>query len=139
MGGIDDRVLVGIFLFDFFIGEVDQGKNAVIGRVALAGDFSLVTIADILLRYFIAAHFHDARFDHILNVFDIGCVGVACDLVRNVVCDSADLVIIHLVDVIDFVIGLADSVHDLGDVKRYFLAVSLNDIHLDVHFHFFHS
>ena len=139
LGGIDDRVLVGIFLFDFFIGEVDQGKNAVIGRVALAGDFSLVTVADILLRYFIAAHFHDARFDHILNVFDIGCVGVACDLVRNVVCDSADLVIIHLVDVIDFVIGLADSVHDLGDVKRYFLAVSLNDIHLDVHFHFFHS
>ena len=66
-------------------------------------------------------------------------MGVACDLVRNVVCDSADLVIIHLVDVIDFVIGLADSVHDLGDVKRYFLAVSLNDIHLDVHFHFFHS
>ena len=121
------------------IALVFSGKNAVIGRVALAGDFSLVTIADILLRYFIAAHFHDARFDHILNVFDIGCVGVACDLVRNVVCDSADLVIIHLVDVIDFVIGLADSVHDLGDVKRYFLAVSLNDIHLDVHFHFFHS
>ena len=36
LGGIDDRILVGILLFDFLVELLDQGKDPVVGRVGLA-------------------------------------------------------------------------------------------------------
>ena len=69
--GIDDRVLVRVFLLHLFIVEVDEGEDPVIGGIALSGDLAFIAVADVLLRHLVAAHFHDARLDHILNVFYI--------------------------------------------------------------------
>ena len=126
LGGIDDRILVGIFLLHFLIGQVDEGQNAVIGGIALAGNLSLIPIAHILLCHLVAPHFHNARFHHVLNVFHIHRMGIGGNLFGNVVSYRTDLEFIHLVNGLHFLIGLADGIDDLGNIKRHFLSVSLD-------------
>ena len=128
LGGIDDRILVGVFLLHFLIGQVDEGQNAVIGGIALAGNLSLIPIAHILLCHLVAPHFHNARFHHVLNVFHIHRMGIGGNLFGNVVSYRTDLEFIHLVNGLHFLIGLADGIDDLGNIKRHFLSVSLDYI-----------
>ena len=129
LGGIDDRILVGIFLLHFFVIEIDEGEDPVIGGVALSGNLALVTIAHIFLRHFIAAHFHDARLHHVLDVFHIAGVGVRGHLSGNSICHRLDLVRAHLVDGLHFLIGLPDGIHNLGNIKGDLLSISLYNVH----------
>ena len=131
LGRIDDRIFIGVFLFYFLVIKFDQRKNTVIGGIALAGNFAFITITDVFLCYFIAAHFHDARFYHILDIFDIGRVGIIGNFLRNIVRNRADLEIVHLMDAGDFMIGFADSVDDFRDIESDFLSVSFDDICAD--------
>ena len=141
--GIDDRVLVRIFLLHLFIVEVDEGENPVIGGIALSGDLAFVAVADVFLRDLVAAHFHDARLDHVLNVFYIAGMRIRRDLLGDVVGDGLDLEAAHLMDAFDFLIGFADGIHDLGNIKSNFLPISLYYVCFDCDsrhfFSIFHS
>ena len=126
--GIDDRVLVGILLFDLLIDLLDQGEDAVVSRVGLAGELTAEAIADIFLRHFITAHLHDACLDHILNILNVhgmcGLLYFPGDLLRH----RDDLIFVELVDRLHFFVGLADRVDDLGEIESDLLSVSLDDI-----------
>lgn len=52
----------------------------------------------------------------------------------NHICHSADLEFIHLVNGFHFFIGFANGIDDLGNIKRHFLAISLDYIRFDVNF-----
>ena len=132
LGGIDDRILIGIFLLHFLIGQVDEGQNAVVGGIALAGNLPLVAVTHILLGHFIAPHFHDARFHHVLDILHVHRMGVGSNLPGNVIRHGADLEFIHLVDGLHFLIRLANGVDDFGNIKRHFLPVTLYDVRFDV-------
>ena len=141
--GIDDGVLVRVFLLYLFIVEVDEGEDPVIGGIALSGDLAFVAVADVLLRHLVAAHFHDARLDHVLNVFYIAGMRIRRDLLGDVVCDGLDLEAAHLMDAFDFLIGFANGIHDLGNIKSNFLPISLYYVCFDCDsrhfFSIFHS
>ena len=141
--GIDDRVLIRVFLLHFFIAEVDEGEDPVIGGIALSGDLAFVAVADVLLRHLVAAHFHDARFDHVLNVFHIAGMRIRRDFLGDVVSDGLDLEAAHLMDAFDFLIGFANGIHDLGNIKSNFLSISLYYVCFDCDsrrfFSIFHS
>ena len=141
--GIDDRVLIRIFLLHFFVIKVDEGEDPVIGGIAFSGNLAFVAVTDVLLRHFVAAHFHDARLDHVLNVFHIAGMRIRRDLLGDVVSDSLDLEAAHLMDAFDFLIGFADGIHDLGNIKSNFLAISLDYVCFDCDsrhfFSIFHS
>ena len=128
LGGIDDRILIGVFLLDFFIGKVDQGEDSVIGGIALAGDFSLVAVADIFLCDLVAAHLHDASFHHILDVLHVAGMGISGDFLGNRIGDGLDLVAAQLMDQFHFLVGLFDGMDDFGDIKSHFCAVSFDYI-----------
>ena len=134
LGAVDDRVLVGVLLLDLLIHLVDEGEDAVVRRIGLSGDLSLVAVADILLCDLISAHLHDAGLHHVLDVLDIDGVGADGDLSCDVVCHRRDLGIVHAVDLIDLHVCLTDCVDDLGNIKGNFLSVSLDDVGVYNHF-----
>ena len=138
--GIDDRILVGVLLLHFLILLIDQRQNSVVGRIRLAGDLSLIAIADILLRNLVAAHLHDAGFHHVLNVLHIHRVRGVLYLLRNIVCHGIDLIIVHLIDAADLRIRLPDGVDNLRNIEVNLLPVPLYDIdfHRYVSFFFHH-
>ena len=106
LSGVDHRILIGILLLYFLICLIDQGEDSIIGSIRLTGDFSLISVADILLCYFIAAHLHDASLNHILDIFDIDGMRCGGNFLRNVVSDSRNLVGIHLMNLIHLMICL---------------------------------
>ena len=73
--GIDHRILVGVLLLHFLVHLVDQGENSVIRCIRLAGDLSLIAVTHIFLRNLIAAHLHDARLNHVLDILYIHGMG----------------------------------------------------------------
>ena len=143
LGGIDDRILVGILLFDFLVELLDQGKDPVVGRVGLAGELAAETIADIFLCHFIAAHLHDAGLDHILDILDIYSVCRLLDFLRDLLRNCNDLILVELVDGLHLFVCLADRIDDLGEIESDLLPVSLDDIrgncHACIFCHFFIS
>ena len=115
--GIDDGILVGVLLLDFLVDLLDQGKDAVVGRIGLAGELAAETVADIFLSHFIAAHLHDAGLDHILDILDVDSMRGLLDFLGDLLRDSDDLILVELVDGLNLLVGLADRIDDLGDVK----------------------
>ena len=90
--GVDDRIFVGIFLFHFLVHPVDQGQDSVIRGVGFSGQLPFETIADVLLSHFIAAHFHNPFFYHILNIFNIGSMGKFQKLFLNGIGNGVNLI-----------------------------------------------
>ena len=129
LGGVDDRVLVGIFLIDLFVEVLDEGQDPVVRGVGFSGKFPLVTVSYIFLSDFVAAHFHDGCFHQVLNVLHVDCMGHLRDLSRHVVCDRLDLVFVHLIDRLDLLIGTLDGVDDLQQIKRDLLTVPFDYIY----------
>ena len=123
--GVNYRVLIGIFLLYFFIRQVNQRKDSIIRSIGLTGDFSLITITDILLGYFVGAHFHDAAFHHILNIFYVYRMKHIIYRLGYGICYSTDLKIIHLVKFTDFPVGCSNRIDNLMSIKCYFLTISL--------------
>ena len=73
--GVDDRILVGVLLLDLLVDVLDQRENAIVRRVRLSRQLSLVAVAHILLCHLITTHLHNAGLDHVLNVFHIDRMG----------------------------------------------------------------
>ena len=70
--GVDDGVLVGVFLLGLFVAALDQAQDLVIGGVAAAHQRAGIAIGDILLGHLKRAVRHDLVLDHILNLFHRG-------------------------------------------------------------------
>ena len=132
---VDDRILVRILLLHLFVRLIDQGEDALVRRIRIARQASLVAIADILLRNLKPAHLHDAGLDHLLNVLDIDGALNLHDLRRNLVGNGLNLIGIHLVNRIHLAIGSLDRIDNLGDIEFHFLSVALDYIGSDLGFH----
>ncbi len=126
--GVDDRVLVGVLLLHLLVHLVDESKDSVVGGVGLAGDLSLVAVANVLLCHLIPAHLHDTRLHHVLDVLDVHRMGGLCHLLCDLLGDRIDLVVVQLIDAGNFDIGLADGIDDLCDIKCHLLAIALDHI-----------
>ena len=127
LSGVDYRVLIGVLLLDLFIHAVDQGKDTVVRGVGFTGQFALEAVTDVFLSDFIAAHFHDAFFHHILDIFHICRVRQFMELLFNRLGNSVDLIGVELVNLGNLVVSLGDGVLDLGDLERNFFAVAFDD------------
>ena len=67
---VDGRVLVGIFLFYFFVVAFDQRKNAVVGGVRLADQGAVVAVAHIAARQLKGALCHQLILHHVLYLLN---------------------------------------------------------------------
>ena len=66
LGGIDHRVLVGVFLLGFLVAALDQGKDLLVGGVGAAHQRTGVTVGHIVLGDLVSAVSHDLVFHQIL-------------------------------------------------------------------------
>ena len=114
---------------------LDQSKNAIVRGIGLSGQLSLITITHIFLCHLITAHLHDAGLYHILNIFYIYRMRSLFHLLSDHICHCIDLIFIQLMKMIHTGICLCDRIHDFRDIKRNFLAVSLDDICLNIRSH----
>ena len=124
--GVDHRVLIGIFLIDFFINVINQCKDPVICCIGLSCQFTFITVAHILLCHFIATHSHNSSLYHILNIFYMYSVSWFFYLSCNIICNCPDLEFIQFVNIINFFISCADCILDLFQIKADFLSISFD-------------
>ena len=70
LNAVDRRVLVGVFLLDFFVVAFDEGEDLIVGRIRLTHQTAGIAVRDVLLGDFESAFLHDSGFDNVLNLFD---------------------------------------------------------------------
>ena len=126
LGGVDHRVLVGIFLGHLFIDIVKQGKNPVIRGVGLPGQLPPVTVAHVFLSHLVAPHLHDPGLYHVLDIFHADRMGRLVDLVGHVVGNGKNLIFIHPVNVAHLAVCLLNRIDDLGQIEGHFLPIPLD-------------
>ena len=137
----DDGILSLIELNNEEVKQENSNKNPVINstqRDYMAGEVSKDLTRRLLLPEEIVKahdegiiHFHDARFYHILDIFDISRVGIIGNFLRDIIRNRTYLEIVHLMDAGDFMISFADSIDDFRDIESDFLPVSFDDIRAD--------
>ena len=66
-------------------------------------------------------------------------MGKFINLIRNLLCHSNDLKLIHLMDLVHFTVRSPHCVDDLGQIKKYLFAVPLNYIRLNILPHYYPS
>ena len=130
---VNYRVLIGVFLIHFLINVFNQRQNPVVRCIGFSIQFSFIAIANILLRHLIAAHFHNSGLYHILNVFYIHRMHDLVHLIRNIIRNCHNLIIVHSVKLVYLLICLSDRIYNLTQVKLYFFPVPLN--YACFHFH----
>ena len=72
LGGVYNRVFIGIFLLDFFVIAFDKRKDLVVGGVAFTNQRTDVAIGDIVLCNLKSTVRHDLLFHQVLNFFNGG-------------------------------------------------------------------
>ena len=135
LGGVDHRILVGVFLIYLFVEVLDKGQYPIVRGVGLSGKLTLVTISYIFLCYFVAAHLHDSRLYHVLDILYMDRVGHLGDLSRHIVCDRLDLIFVQLIDRRHLLVGSLDGVGDFQQIKRDLLTISFDYIYFYIRFH----
>ena len=131
LGGIDGRILIGIFLLGIFIDLIQKREDVIICGIGLTGKLSLVAVADILLCYLIASHLHDAGLYHILDIFYIDGMRGLQSTGGNHVSKRRDLILAQLMELGNLLIGLLNGIYDLRLIEDDFYAISLNDVCID--------
>ena len=132
LNGIDSRIFIGIFLFDFFVVAFNQSQNLRVRRICTANELTGITIGNIFTGNGIRLLIHDLIFDKVLNLLHADrAVEIARkrgDFLRNIL----DLLFAQTVVLADFVVCLGDRVYDLRQIERNFGTVSLDDFHLTI-------
>ena len=129
LGGIDHRVLIGIFLLGFFVAALDEGKDLLIGGIAAAHQAAGIAVGDVALGHLKGAVRHDLLLHQVLNLLHrrrtVHLLAGQIHRFRN----AADLHGRHTLAFLHHIIGLGNRGNDLGDIKIHLGAVSLNDFH----------
>ena len=84
LGGVDHRILVGIFLVYFLVNVIDQCQDPVVSSVGFTGKFPLVPVTHILLCYFISPHLHDTGLYHVLYILYMDGMSHGLNLFCNI-------------------------------------------------------
>ena len=129
LDGVDGRVLVGVFLLDFFVVRFDQRQDFFVGRVALADERTGIAVGDVLLGDLIGPVRHDLVLDQILNFFDAQGTVHPETGIFHAFGDAADLHRRQLLVLLDDVVGLRDGGDDLHDIEDGLRTVPLDDFH----------
>ena len=114
---IDDRILIRIFLLHFFIHVFQKRQNSIICSIGLTSQFSLITIAHVLLRHLIPTHLHNSGLYHILYIFHMNSMCHLFCLLSNGICDRQNLMLIHLMNRCNLLISLLNRIHNLSLIK----------------------
>ena len=138
LDGVDCRILVGVFLLDFFVVALDEGEDLVVRGVGLADQSPGIAVGDIELGDFESAVGHDLGLDKVLNLFDgqgpPDLLGDELHAFR----DAADLQWRHPGCFLGHFVGLGDGCDNFGDIEGDFRTVSFDDLH-DCAFSLFES
>ena len=135
LGGVDHRILVGVFLIYLFVEMLDEGQYPIVRGIGLSGKLTFITISYIFLCYFVAAHLHDSRLHHILDILYMGRMGHLGDLSRYIVCDCLDLIFVQLIDRCHLLVGSLDGIGDFKQIKRDLLTISFDYIYFYICLH----
>ena len=136
LGGVDHRVLVGVFLFGFFICAVDQAENPVIRGVALAHQGAGVPVCDVALGKRKSAVRHKLVLHAVLYLFHTRGAIQQAAVFRHLIGNRLDLCVTDLVGHVHLGICPGDGGEYLPAVKRHLTAVSLDDLHTSFPFTF---
>ena len=68
LGGIDHRVLIGIFLLGLLVAALDEGKDLLIGGIAAAHQAAGIAVGDVALGHLKGAVRHDLLLHQVLNL-----------------------------------------------------------------------
>ena len=129
LGGVDHRVLVGVFLLRLFVIAFDQCQNLIISGIGLTHQRTGVAIGDVPLCHLVGPVGHNAPFHHILNFLHGRRTTQFITGDRNTLCNSADLHRCHSLLLLDLCISPFDCMYDLLDVKFHFRAISFDYVH----------
>ena len=135
LGGVDHRILVGVFLIYLFVEMLDEGQYPIVRGIGLSGKLTFITISYIFLCYFVAAHLHDSRLHHILDILYMDRMGHLGDLSRYIVCDCLDLIFVQLIDRCHLLVCSLDGIGDFKQIKRDLLTISFDYIYFYICLH----
>ena len=132
---VDHRVFIRILLVHFLIHMLDQRKNSIICCIRLTSKFSLITVTHILLCYFVSTHSHNAGLHHILDILHMYCVTHLTNLLCNIVCNGTNLILVHLVNIVNLSIRFINRILDLGKIKIHLFSITFDDLCLNLNIH----
>ena len=133
LDGVDRGVLVGVLLLHILVVALDERENLLIRSICLTEKRLLIAICNILLGNLMGTHLHDLRLDDILNLLNRHRAITPSANARNFLCNQVDASFRERIFDVHNLACLADSISDLGNIKRFFLATALDNIHF---FHF---
>ena len=127
--GVDDGVLVAVFLLGFLVVALDEGEDLVVRRVALAHERAGVAVGDVALCDLERTVRHDLMLDEVLDLFDRGRAAQTLTGQLHALGDALDLNGRHARVLLCGGVCLGDGGDDLDDIKFDLRAVSLDDPH----------
>ena len=127
--GVDDGVLVAVFLLGFLVVALDEGEDLVVRRVALAHERAGVAVGDVALGDLKRAVRHDLMLDEVLDLFDRGGAAQPLAGQLHALGDALDLDRRHARVLLCGGVCLGDGGDDLDDVELDLRAVSFDDLH----------
>ena len=114
---------------------LDEGQYPIVRGIGLSGKLTFITISYIFLCYFVAAHLHDSRLHHILDILHMYCVTHLTNLLCNIVCDGTNLILVHLINIVNLSIRFINRILDLGKIKIHLFSITFDDLCLNLNIH----
>ena len=126
---VDSGVFVGVLLLDLLVLALDQAEDALVCGVGLTLQALHITVGDIVAGNVVGPDVHELVLHHILDLLHVYSPVQRLALVRNIRSDLGDLVPGQAVLFAHRLAGFAHCCDDLGNVKRHFGPVALDDLH----------
>ena len=130
LGGVDNRVFIGVLLFSFFVITFNQAQDLIIGGVGLTNQVTGVAISNIRFCHLECTVCHNMMLHHILHFFHDGRATEFLASKHNTLCNTANLLCSHTVFFIYCFVRFGDSNNDFGDIEHGFRTVTFDDFHI---------
>ncbi len=129
LNGVDQGILVGVFLFDFLVVALQQRHDLLVGRVGLAHQGSFIAVGDVVFGHGVETLLHNGGFHHILDFFHTSGTVQVFTLFGHLLSGFQNGLFGHLV-VGCGLIGFADRIFNLAYIENDFFSASFDYFHL---------
>ena len=129
LGGVDDRILVGVLLLGLLIGTLDEAEDLVVRRIGLAHQGAGIAVGDVALGHLESAVGHDLLFHHVLHLFHARRAAQQFAGGGDLLGHLPDIVLAEALAACGGLAGLGNGGADLAGVKLRLGPVSLDDLH----------
>ena len=131
LGGVDDGILIGVFLLGLLVVAFDEAEDLVVGGVGLTNQITGIAVGYVGASHLKGTVCHDLLLHHVLYFLHPGGAAQFLAGEDHALRDAADLGGSHADALVHSLVGLGDGADDLGNIKYGFRAVSLDDLHTD--------